>query len=495
MHDFAFTDNGQLVVLIESLLFKGFLRVSGPGWTSYLSLALVVLLASGSVAWLSVFYHPLVRELRRQPEKLQQFSFAQIAVALKRLQRARALNEVRQRLDLSPQRLDLLKTLAAGDSLTAVATLLGMEKAADSKVQDLHQGLQLLQMQVPYPEALQKQPLPLIGVDSEAIPTDAEAACRMVIQETLDHLRLPFELPFLMLCRNAEKGRHLLPGDRVALIIDEPVLRELLFAPQPSQTLAGLLLTRGLLALSPYSIQGEVKNPHMFYGRERDLREIVQAATPQFLLVGPRRIGKSSLLRRLQDELPRQRPALLVLSVDLLGIGEPIQFAQLLARRLRRTPASASAVQNAAAYTDDLLRSHFTEVGQQGLIMIDEVDMLVEADAAAGFPLLSRLRSLQHDGVCSFILAGYWYLYVRTLDHSSPVHNFATVKELGPLDAESGRILASEPMARLGIAYADSSLPARIVQRTGGYPSLIQFLCDQLLKPTFRIPLLIFMNI
>jgi hypothetical protein len=231
------------------------------------------------------------------------------------------LDEVRQRLDLSPQRLDLLRTLAAGDSLTAVATLLGMENAADSKVQDLHRGLQLLQMQVPYPEALQKQPLPLIGIDPEAIPTDDEATCRMVIQETLDHLGLPFELPFLMLCRQAEKGRHLLPGDRVALIIDEPVLRELFFAPQPSQTLAGLLLTRGLLALSPYSIQGEVKNPHMFYGRERDLREIVQAETPQFLLVGPRRIVKSSLLRRLQDELPRQQPALQVLSLDLLGTG------------------------------------------------------------------------------------------------------------------------------------------------------------------------------
>jgi hypothetical protein len=328
--------------------------------------------------------------------------------------------------------------------------------------------------------------LPVIGVDPDGIPTDDEPACRMAIQHTLEKLGLRFELPFLMLCRNADKGRRLLPDDRHALIIDEPMLRELLFASQPPQTLAGLLLTRGLLALSPYSTQGEVQNPSMFYGRDRELREVMQATAPQFLLVGPRRIGKSSLLRHLQDELPRQRSSLQVVSLDLLGIGESVRLAQLLARRLQRTASPTKDAQEQAAHIDDMLRSHFAAPEQPGLIMIDEADTLVEADAAVGFPLLNRLRSLQADGVCSFILAGYWYLYLRTLDQGSPVHNFATVRELGPLDEESGCILASEPMARLGITYADPALPTRIVQRTGGYPSLIQFLCDQLLKQLER---------
>ena len=93
-----------------------------------------------------------------------------MAVAFRRLQRARALDEVRQRLGWSLQRLAVLRTLAAGDALTAVATLLGVDQAADSKVHDIHPGLQVLQMQVPYPEALQRQPLPLIGVDPRRIP-------------------------------------------------------------------------------------------------------------------------------------------------------------------------------------------------------------------------------------------------------------------------------------------------------------------------------------
>jgi hypothetical protein len=37
-------------------------------------------------------------------------------------------------------------------------------------------------------------------------------------------------------------------------------------------------------------------------------------------------------------------------------------------------------------------------------------------------------------------------------------------------------------MARLGVAYADPALPARIADRTGGYPSFVQLVCDAVLK-------------
>ena len=343
-----------------------------------------------------------------------------------------------------------------------------------------------LPVQLPYPEMLQQHTLLCIAVDPERMPAEDEPQCRLGMQRAVDTLGVGVEWPLLVLCPDADKARRLLPDGLSALIIDEPMLRELVFAPQPPQTLAGLLLTRGLLALSPYSPSGEVRDERMFYGRERVLREVLQAAAPQCLLVGPRRIGKSSLLRRLQAEIPRQHASVQVMALDMLGIGEPARLAQLLARRFQRSTIPAGDAQAQAVAIDDMLRTHFSDPQRPGLLLIDESDALVEADAAAGFPLLNRWRSLQADGVCSFILAGYWYLYLRTLDHSSPVYNFAAVRELGPLDAESGRILASEPMARLGITYADPSVPTRLVQRTGGYPSLIQFLCDQLLKQLER---------
>lgn len=106
----------------------------------------------------------------------------------------------------------------------------------------------------------------------------------------------------------------------------------------------------------------------------------------------------------------------------------------------------------------------------------------MEADAARGFPLLSELRTLQAEGVCSFVLTGYWHLYRRTLDHQSPLYNFASVRRLGPLEPEAGRALATEPMTRLGLTWAEAELPERLVNRTGGYPNLVQFVCNEILE-------------
>jgi AAA domain len=213
------------------------------------------------------------------------------------------------------------------------------------------------------------------------------------------------------------------------------------------------------------------------------LRELMHAKSLQFLLVGPRRVGKTSLLRRLKNQLPNRRPELQTVLLDLLGINEPLEVTRRLARALELAPsvAAVGARENAVQLAE-MLRGKFTDPAQPGLILIDEADGLVEADADAGFPLLSEIRSLQAEGLCSFILAGYWYLFRRTLDYSSPVYNFTTVKRLGPLESEAARNLAVEPMARLGLRYADAAIPAQIVENTGGYPSLIQLLCDQLLE-------------
>ena len=116
-----------------------------------------------------------------------------------------------------------------------------------------------------------------------------------------------------------------------------------------------------------------------------------------------------------------------------------------------------------------------------GLLVIDEADDLVRADEAAGYPLLSTLRSAHAEGVCSLVLAGYWHLYRRTLEHDTPLFNLVQQRQLGPLEPEEARALATEPMERLGLAWADPELPATLVERVGGYPDLVQMLCGGVL--------------
>ena len=58
----------------------------------------------------------------------------------------------------------------------------------------------------------------------------------------------------LVLCWEAEAGRPFVPDEWATLVLTEAILRNLLFASSPQQTFAGLLLTNGLLVLSPYSL-------------------------------------------------------------------------------------------------------------------------------------------------------------------------------------------------------------------------------------------------
>ncbi|MCP4658928.1 MAG: hypothetical protein GY856_26245, partial [bacterium] len=149
--------------------------------------------------------------------------------------------------------------------------------------------------------------------------------------------------------------------------------------------------------------------------------------------------------------------------------------------KLPRPTAGADPREDAAIFAG-LLAERFARIERRGVVLIDEADGLVETDAGHGYPLLNELRALESEGVCSFVLAGYWHLFRRTLEHGSPLYNFAPVRRLGPLDDEAARTLAREPMERLGLAYADPRLPARIVERTGGYPNLIQLLGHGLLE-------------
>ena len=135
---------------------------------------------------------------------------------------------------------------------------------------------------------------------------------------------------FPSLCSAATQAepRELVPEGRAALSVCDAELRQLLFAPSPRQAFAGLLLTRDLLALSPYRTEGEVKTASMFFGRLRLLREVITAPSPQYLLVGSRRVGKSSFLHRLLAELPANRPDLDPIHLDLLNISDPARVAR-----------------------------------------------------------------------------------------------------------------------------------------------------------------------
>ncbi|WP_437910943.1 AAA family ATPase [Sorangium sp. So ce327] len=479
--DLAFTPDGDLVVAVGGTLARGrvFVPIAPPPppaprsiWLAASALGALVATAAAIVA----LAHRRNLYLRTP---LTDRALSGMPSALASMRRLRVLDESWSRLGLPETRIPHIEALAstaphAPAQLRALAELLGMENAATAPVQELPHGLSLLAARLPYPAPLRDHTVALVSLDLDLARRAEPAHLRAAFEAALQGAGQRFELPFVLLARD-DVARDLLPADLDSLHLGERELKALLFARNPQHTFAGLLHARHLVALSPYATAGEVKDEQMFFGRVALLKELLLASSIQHIVIGPRRVGKTSLLKRLLRELPARRPDVEAVFVDLLGVADHARAARALARALR---IDAPRDQDPETALADLLRARFQDSGKRGVVLLDEADGLIQADAARGFPLLAAMRTLQAEEVCSFVLAGYLFLYRESLNQRSPLYNFATVRLLGPLEREAARDLALKPMQRLGVAYADPELPAQIAEKTGGYPSFVQVLCD-----------------
>lgn len=174
-----------------------------------------------------------------------------------------------------------------------------------------------------------------------------------------------------------------------------------------------------------------------------------------YLVVGGRQLGKSSLLkaidRHYRDD-PRVDCRYLVLSDSDLtgGLGQALGLGR-------------------DAGLDSVVRS-LAEREDRSLLLVDEADAFIRAEGGAS-STLARLRSLSEEGRCHFILAGFWDLYATAvLDYQSPLRNFGETLRVGALEADACRDLATSPMATMGLSYASDDLVDRLVAGTGACP-------------------------
>ena len=430
----------------------------------------------------AIYENQLVMDLCDDPSLIASLPLDSLPATLHQLQRAQALPEVWDALHLPTARQQSIRLLGqssddAENRLMLLASLLDVDYSQTAT--EVAEGVRLLAVKLSDPEPLRSASTTLVAVKWKKAGNAEPAALVKALEQALAAAGQVAGLPFVIIA----VGRHMtsdikaiIPKRYDALILDDDALGRLLFAFIPLQTFAGMLLTRGHLALSPYSISGEVKEAGMFFGRERLLREIAKTGMPRHMVVGPRRVGKSSLLRQLQQTLAATRPNLEVHYLDLLGMDAPEQMLKKLQRKL--PVKDADAVDSIPA----ILERRFSGPRKPGLLLLDEVDGLIERDAQDGYPIFTALRSLQAEGICSYVLTGYRYLYRNALNQDSPLYNFATMEILGALDENEAFDLATVPMARLGITYASNDIPRRIARRTGGYPSIVQLLCHHILK-------------
>ncbi len=274
------------------------------------------------------------------------------------------------------------------------------------------------------------------------------------------------------------------------VVVEENDLKRIVFSERPSIALRELLLERlPLNKLSPYKIAGPVKET--FYGRVGIIGHLVHAREVSFALVGPRKIGKSSILHRVLENLqenssPGTYCVFLSLEVEFAGAEDYSGFLESLASQIERVIGKPVDFKE-NPQTIPTVIDKLTQWGKKSIVFLfDEIDELISFDKQHNYRLMKIFRALDQKGYCRFILAGFKELYHEKRGISAPQYNFYEEIRLANLDKDAAQELITKPMNNMGIDYRDDEDKELIYDYTSRHPNLLQFFCKQLVERVKR---------
>ena len=235
------------------------------------------------------------------------------------------------------------------------------------------------------------------------------------------------------------------------------------------------LVLRQATYVPPFVIVGAVPDA-MFFGRDRELSQIIKyvGAGHSCAIIGGRRIGKSSILRRLHRVLLPEAGFLTVYH-DCATTQSLEQFmaAELLEWRPKPPPN--------APHTLSELLDHF-QSDKAIVLLFDEADKLIEPDRNAKWRLFNKLRAFAGSGRGQVVVVGERTLRGALSGHHGPLFNFVNRLVLGPLDAPDVEALVTVPMKQLDIELVDErAIVRQIYGYTAGHPNIVQRLCFRLI--------------
>ncbi len=248
---------------------------------------------------------------------------------------------------------------------------------------------------------------------------------------------------------------------------------------------------------NPYIVGRPLSADDPFYGRddvfarlESSLRGAHQDNV--IVLIGPRRMGKTSILRRLHRYLGEDYVPVLIDLQGIIGSGEVSFFSELVADirdeleeqgiEVKEPPMDVFINDPGYAFRRVFLKSVQRAVEERRLLlMFDELEVLEERICNGDLKpeILPYFRSLmQHEKNISFVFAGTHRLDELTWDYWGVLFNLAIYLEVGHLSEEELKSLLEEPTS--DSFTIDPLALDKLWQLTNGHPYFSQLMARQL---------------
>jgi hypothetical protein len=268
---------------------------------------------------------------------------------------------------------------------------------------------------------------------------------------------------------------------RRALIFDGAAIAAMLEHIDPIQTLKGAILEQlDRRKLIPFEMNHAVSD-HMFVGRSRPLRRLYDEPNVSFVVAGPGRIGKSSLLSKYRSKLvldrdPRTQSTFLI-NLDRCPSKSADGVVQFIALSIESSNKNFRLKADRAESFFRFWANHFNR----------PVDLLLdEADEVFHQSNLKEIGDCAKQGLCRLVFAGKGVLLRAMLESGAPLECRLDMIRLEPLTFEEAATLILKPLQDLGFDFREpNTITQQVCELTGRLPHLIQFygrqLCHMLL--------------
>lgn len=241
-------------------------------------------------------------------------------------------------------------------------------------------------------------------------------------------------------------------------------------------------------AASPYVTTPGSIPVEAFFGRTAELANI-SSRDGSCIVYGGRQLGKSVLLDHIEQR-SRNATDRVAIRLDCQDLTERRELFELIEKKL---PISTigTRLELSAAIEDWLRGSPERSI----LLMLDETNKFVRADAERNFDVLLEFRSLMERTNRRFkvVLSGQNNVLRLTQTPNTPLAHFGQPICIGPLkgaDYKAARDLVAGPLAAVGYKFAEEQLISRILVETQFYPKLVQMFCRALLSHVRTLPTL-----
>jgi hypothetical protein len=254
-------------------------------------------------------------------------------------------------------------------------------------------------------------------------------------------------------------------------------------ASAPRRRLVNIVLDQSNLTKASPFVLSNATPQRMFYGRDAEAATIKQnLGTNSIAILGSRRIGKTSLLRRLYADL--KEAGFQPFFGDCQTVKTWKDFAVLAKSEWQVNVPTAFAPHHLA----DVVAQLGSSSDGQVVILLDEIDRLLEWDrqqTADSVPeaFFRACRSLSQDGRAQFVFSGERTIASRLWDPHSPHWNFCRPVQLRQLTREAASALLVQPLQSMNIRIGEPTVFAREAwHRTSGHPQIVQHLGDRLVR-------------